>query len=247
MYRKFFLLILILSLFLIKAATYPNYIGFVNDYTNTLNSKEIDTLNALSMQLEKKTSIELVTVIIKDLGDQTIEEYANELFSQWKIGKKGKDNGILFITALNNKKTRIEVGYGLEGILPDGKTGAVLTQYILPYFRVGNFTQGLINGHVALANILAKENHVILENNQLELLPNAAKANNISFFVKVIFVVLFLLFLFFFGGNSWLLPLLFIGSAGGFNSRDFGGFGGGSGFGGFGGGFSGGGGASGSW
>ncbi|MFA5879298.1 MAG: TPM domain-containing protein [Candidatus Margulisiibacteriota bacterium] len=250
MFKRFLFIALILSFFTITAANYPNYVGFVNDYAKVLTQKEIADLNILSQELEQKTGIELVSVIIKDLGDESIEEYANNLFSAWKIGKKGKDNGILFITALDNKKTRIEVGYGLEGILPDGKTGSILSQYVLPYFKVGNINQGLVNGHAALAYILAKENGVVL-NQTLAVQPQneATAKNSAAFFIKVIFVVIFLLLLFGFGGNNWmLLPLLLLGS-GNFNSRDFGGFGGGggSGFGGFGGGFSGGGGASGGW
>ena len=163
MFKKTLLFtVLIISLCCLKAETFPKPSGYVNDFTNTLSVEQKTLLNDLSADLEKKTGIELVSVIVKNLDGDAIDDYANKLFAKWGIGKKDKNNGILFITALDDRRTRIEVGYGLEGTITDGKAGEILDQYVIPYFRVGNITKGIVIGHIAIAQILAKANGVSL-------------------------------------------------------------------------------------
>ncbi len=246
MFKKILLILLLFILGSPLFANLPNYKGYVNDFTNTLNSQEITYLNQIALQLKEKTGIEFVTVIINSFGNDTIEEYANKLFEKWGIGSKEKNDGLLFITALQERKTRIEVGYGLEGILTDGQAGSILNKFIIPYFKVGNYKKGIIVGNIAIAQYVAKANGVELSNTP-QLVPQNSEELQIPGYLKVIFVLIFalLIFISIITGNWWFIPLLFFSSS--FDSRNnFSGFGG-SGFGGFGGGLSGGGGASGSW
>ena len=81
-----------------------------------------------------------------DLGGATIEDYSVRLFEKWGIGKRGEDNGVLLIVAMAERDVRIEVGYGLEGVIPDGKAGRILDEAVLPEFRDGNYALGILNG-----------------------------------------------------------------------------------------------------
>ena len=180
---------------------------------------------------------------VKDLGGDTIENAAVTLFKEWGIGKKGKDNGILILVSINDRKAKIEVGYGLEGILPDGLCGEILRTYMLPEFKNGNYPSGLAKGAYAVALTIAKNRGVELTGAAVNMDTAPQNKPNIA---RTIFNVLFLVFLFIIFIRHPFLFLLFMGMGGGRGSGGGGGFGGG-GFGGFGGGMSGGGGASGSW
>jgi uncharacterized protein len=185
----------------------------------------------------------LVVVTLPDLGGSDIETYATGLYENWGIGEKGEDRGVLILLAQKERRVRIETGYGAEGILPDGLVGQILDDYVTPWFKRGDFSQGLLNGSLAIAQIVAREAGVQLTG-KMEL--KRARRSLPSWALAIL-----PLFLFFFlvlgrrrsrmGG----LPIIFfppMGRSGGFENDDFGGFGGG--FGGFGGGMSGGGGAS---
>ena len=84
-------------------------------------------------------------------------EYSTNLFRQFGIGDKEKNNGLLILIALEERKSRIEVGYGLEGVLPDGKTGRIQDEYMIPYFKDNNFDEGILNGYKALFKEVANE------------------------------------------------------------------------------------------
>ncbi|MEW6558068.1 MAG: TPM domain-containing protein [Elusimicrobiota bacterium] len=133
-------------------------IGYISDFANILDDNTESELNSLVTQVEQKTSAEIAVVTVSSLDGMSVEDYANELFNKWGIGKKCKDNGVLVLVALNERKMRIEVGYGLEPVLPDGKCGEIRDKYILPYFRQNNYSEGIIQGTSAIAKILGLEN-----------------------------------------------------------------------------------------
>lgn len=137
----------------------------VTDYANVLSNGDKVYLENLCKDLKSKTSTELAVVIVKNMSDNgidnnkfmypDIESYAHEMFNKNGFGKKDKNNGILFLTSVGQRKTRIEVGYGLEGILNDGKCGRILDTYAIPYFKKNQFDVGVIETTKELVTILS--------------------------------------------------------------------------------------------
>jgi len=247
------LLAILITLFLLqvlsfgKETSFPEPVGYVNDFAHILLSSDVARLTNLITELERKTTSEIAIVTMDSIPEGDIESYAVDLFEAWGIGKKGEDNGLLILVAVREHLIRIEVGYGLEGTITDGLAGEVIRQKIAPKFQQGNFGGGLFNGTAALANLIASEKGVELL--ALSSLPQenyevAVERRSQRKRALVNLVYLFLI-LFFLGGRFFLLPWLFFMGGGGFWGRGRGGFGGG--FGGFGGGLSGGGGATGRW
>jgi len=245
-------LVILAALFLFQVpcfgrkASFPNPVGYVNDFAHILSSSDIARLTDLITELERKTTSEIAIVTLDRIPEGDIESYAVDLFEAWGIGKKGEDNGLLVLVSVGERLIRIEVGYGLEGIITDGIAGEVIRQKIAPNFQKGNFGEGLFQGAAALANLIAKEKGVELST--LSSLPEEyygmpREGSTHSRRVELNLLYLFLI-LFFLGGRFFFLPWLFFIPRG-FWGRGSGGFGGG--FGGFGGGSSGGGGATGRW
>lgn len=120
-----------------------NPTGFVNDYAGMLSAEQKQTLENKLSQFEKDSSNEISVVTIQNLQGDTIENFAVELFKQWGIGKKGKDNGVLVLVALQDRKMRIEVGYGLEGTLTDAQSSWIINDIMKPAFRENNYYKGI--------------------------------------------------------------------------------------------------------
>jgi uncharacterized protein len=201
----------------------------------------------ITTELIKKTGIPVVVVTMPDIGGAEYNDYANRLYEAWGIGKKGEDKGVLIFVTVKERKMRIETGYGLEGILPDGLAGEIRDRYMIPSLRENRFGEGLLNGTIAISQIIAKETGVKLTG-QLQARAPKKRRSRLSI-LPLIFILLIFVFAGRRRGGSWLLLPLFLGRGGGFGhgygaggfGGSFGGFGGG--FGGFGGGMSGGGGA----
>lgn len=154
------LVVLLLFPTLLLAANYPSSEGYVNDFAGLMDSETKQKLVELTRDLEAKTGAELAIVSVKSLQGKDIETYSNEIFKQWEIGKAKEDNGVLLLVALNERKVRIEVGYGLEGVLPDGKTGRILDERVLPYFKENQYAEGLYAGAQAIAAEIYREAQV---------------------------------------------------------------------------------------
>ncbi|HSW58727.1 MAG TPA: TPM domain-containing protein [Dehalococcoidales bacterium] len=152
------LLVLLLAGSPLQAQSYPQPVGFINDFGYLLKDETITRLEARLVALEKDTSAELAVVTLDNLAGHSLEEYAAGLFSDWKIGKTGKDNGVLLLVAwdqnVSRYRYRIEVGYGLEGVITDGRAGRVLDNDILPQTRKGDFDAGIEAGVIALENYI---------------------------------------------------------------------------------------------
>lgn len=243
-------LFLITSIFLLFSCAAQGEIpvpeGFLNDFANVISPEYKEKINALLNEIEQKTSAEVCVVTSSSVEPYGENEYAQMLFDSWQIGNKGKDNGILILLAVKERRWRIHTGYGVEGILPDGVCGEIGRKYMVPYFKDGKYSEGLYSGVTAVANIISKDAHITLVNlNGIRYFKE--KSQDVFGDATRLFVPLFI-FLFFY-------IVLFISSRkrgrgmrdGGYQNGDFygGGFGGfgGGGFGGFGGGMSGGGGA----
>ena len=232
------------------AITFPEHKGAVNDFAGVISSDDEQRIEAVCRQLWEKTGVAVVVVTIKTLGDDTyLEDYAVRLYEKWGIGKKGENRGVLILNVTEDRKIRIEVGYGMEGLIPDGRAGEIRDRYLIPYLRRGEYGQAFYAAVSAIATIVANDAGIELDGvSRPAPVKRRSKSNPIS---KIIPLLIFFLI---FGTRGRILPWLILGSMMGGSSRRHGGFGGGfggggfgGGFGGFGGGMSGGGGASGSY
>lgn len=131
--------------------------GRVADGAGLLTQGEIDQLNATIQRLDAQNGVEIGVATVQSAAPLTPEEYATALFAQWGIGKKGADNGLLVLIALKERRIKVEVGYGLEGILPDGRVGRLLDDYAMPSLRQGRYGAGLVSLTTELAKIAAAE------------------------------------------------------------------------------------------
>ena len=128
----------------------PKPAFYVNDFAGVLDEATEQYIINRAAALESRTTAQLVVVTMSDIGERAIEEYANDLFNKWGIGSADKDNGVLILLDVGGRQSRIEVGYGLEGALPDGKTGRIQDDYMIPYFKQNDFSQGVRQGFNAL-------------------------------------------------------------------------------------------------
>lgn len=128
----------------------PTSAFYINDFADILDFETEQYMKEAAAALEIRTTAQLVVVTVSDMGDQVLENYTIDLFRKWGIGSEDKNNGVLIFLDIGTRQSRIEVGYGLEGALPDGKTGRIQDEYMLPYFRENDFQQGLRQGFNAL-------------------------------------------------------------------------------------------------
>lgn len=120
--------------------------------------EKITYSDRLLVQLEKDTTAEVAVVTINTIEGQNIDDYANKLFNKWGIGKKDKNNGILFLIDLGDRKTRIEVGYGLESVITDEVAQNILDNKVLPQFTIQNYENGILNGTQAIEEHIRQVN-----------------------------------------------------------------------------------------
>ena len=157
-----FLLIFLILPFLVYAQNIPQAKGWVNDFAGVISKEYKEKLNSLIEELEQKTTAEIAVVTVSSIVPYDEKEYARLLFDNWKPGKKGKDNGVLVLLAIKERRWRIETGYGVEGILPDGLCGEISRNYMVPYFKEGNYGEGLYQGVLKISQVIAKDSHVSL-------------------------------------------------------------------------------------
>ena len=203
-YLKNIVMIILLCLFLYipiisKAIVVkPTNDFYVNDYANILSETVERFIQNTSVNLERKTGVQVVVVTVSSLEGKSIEEYANELFNKWGIGDHKKDNGLLLLCSLDDRKFRIEVGYGLEGVLPDGKTGRIQDEYIIPYLRNNNFNKGILEGYKACVSSVATEYDIEIDeidkneyNRQIEQKKNGFVIMDFLYILFICFIIYF--------------------------------------------------------
>ena len=118
---------------------------YVNDFADILSDETEQFIFENSEKLEEATTAQIVVVTVQNLDGKGIEEYATGLFREYGIGDDEKNNGLLLLLALEERQFRVEVGYGLEGCLPDAKTGRFQDDYMIPYFKENDFDAGMLN------------------------------------------------------------------------------------------------------
>ena len=213
---------------------------YVQDYAQVLSAEDKSRLLSIGQELDNKTTAQLAVVTVKTLDGQPIEDYALSILREWGIGSKEKNNGALIVVAVQDRRSRIEVGYGLEGLLTDGLTGRIQDQAMIPYFRKGNYAAGIVNGYAVTASLIAKDAGIQLTAINSEQIAVPAKTTNNTnqeypFWLKLLIgagIVLLLIIdnLFLGGVLTQMLFFMFLRGRGGGGGR--GGFGGGSGGGG---------------
>lgn len=233
----------------------PKPTDYVNDFAHVLSPEAVAKIDSLCAQLDHtKANAQIAVVTVKTLDGEDSAQWANELEDQWKIGRKGSDRGVLVLLAIDDHKRRIEVGYGLEGILNDAKLGDIGREMV-PYLRAQDYDNAVLLAVGQVGQVIADDSGVTLTGQRVQAPSHVHQSRSISP------LLLFVMILIFFGGFGLLRLLLFLGVLGGgfrggpwlgggpFIGGGWGGGGGdsGGGFGGFGGGSFGGGGAGGDW
>ena len=229
----------------------PNPARLVNDAAGILNPTEVATLEKKLVALDDSSSNQIVVVIVPSLDDYPIEDYAIKLFRDWGIGSKEKNNGILLLISVNDRKTRIEVGYGLEGAIPDITAKSIIDNDITPNFKKNAYFEGINKATDNLAKAAVGEYKA----------PRAKGKMGAKGFIILVIIIFVIVAIVGSRGNgtggssirgggfsdfaTGMLLGSLLGGGGRGGGSDWGG--GGGGFGGFGGGSSGGGGASGGW
>jgi uncharacterized protein len=238
--------------------------GYVSDFAGVLSAQAKDKLTALCAEVQQKTKAQIAIVTVSSLEGEPIEQFSIDLATAWGIGPKQMDLGVLILLAPNDHRDRIEVGYGLEPILPDGKVGGFEREAV-PLLRQNDYSGAVLLFTQRVAAVIAADQKVTLDTLSGISPPEPGSDNSPAPFGNLVEVLIFAVFLFF--PLIGFLLRLFFGSGGSARSRRGGGMwmggpwygggsmggggswggGGGGGFGGFGGGSFGGGGATGSW
>ncbi|MEA3328462.1 MAG: TPM domain-containing protein [Candidatus Omnitrophota bacterium] len=236
-----------------QEVNYPAYSGYINDYAGIISESDKVKANNLLSELEQKTTAQVAIATLSTTAPLDISTYAVELFQHWGIGQKNKDNGLLLLIATKDRKVRIEVGYGLEGALPDAVCNQIIYKGIIPLFKNNRYSQGVLTGVNTITDLIAREYDVELTGLSQAGVPifETGPASRAKSALEILFSLIF--FILIFGFRFGLFGFLLLNSGrrrgghwfGGGYSGNMGGFSGG--FGGFGGGLSGGGGACGSW
>lgn len=206
---------------------------YVQDYADVISPNSEKIIYSLGRELDAKTTAQVTVLTLPTLDGEPIESYTLNVLRSWGIGNKDKNNGVLIVVATQDRQSRIEVGYGLEGALPDGLTGRIQDQTMLPFFREEQYDKGIVNGYAATAATVAQEYNVKL--NGVSYNPPAQKqqSDSLPLWAELLLgaavLVLLIIDNLFFGGfiTRMLIFSLFRGGRGG-----GGGFGGGSGGGG---------------
>lgn len=186
------LLLLLLPINLLAVVS-PTKDFYVNDYANVLTEETEKYIIQANLELQQKTGAQIVIVTIPSLEGQDIESYATELFREFGIGNSVKNNGVLLLCSTGERLFRIEVGYGLEGTLTDGKTGRIQDEYIIPYLRDNNYNDGIKNGFSAILDEVIHEYDITID---IQLAPKKYrfKFYRYYFILNSFFILLYSIF-----------------------------------------------------
>ncbi|NLY29154.1 MAG: TPM domain-containing protein [Firmicutes bacterium] len=139
-------------------AALPRPVGFVNDFAQVIDQRTRMELNGIAEKLRDNQGIEVAVVTVATTQPETPKQYATKLFNEWGIGGS-EDSGLLILLSVEDREIQVEVGYGLEGVLPDGKVGSILDDAVIPYFIEGDYGKGLLEGTKAFAQALSGESY----------------------------------------------------------------------------------------
>ena len=242
----FAVITLMMTAFAFAAPNFPALTGRVVDQAHVLTPDQVTMLSNKLATYEQQSGHQIVIATVSTLGGLDIADYGYQLGRTWGIGQKGKNDGVVVLVAPNEHKTRIEVGYGLEGDLTDATSSFIINQSMVPKFRTGDYVGGLWAGTDNIAKVVGGQGGAIVQAAQQQQQNKAQQGGGRAAaaipYVIFFLIVMFILFNAFRGRNAYM-PMGgsgYRGSGGGFDSGGGGGFSGG-------GGSFGGGGASGGW
>ena len=235
--RVYSLLFVFLSFLLLQSSALaetikmPAPIGdiYVQDFAKILNVDEITEIRSLGRSIEDQTTAQISVLTVDTIGENTIEEYANEAFRQYGIGNEKENNGVLLVIAVTDRLIRIEVGYGLEGRIPDGKAGRIIDEHAIPFLQSDEPNKAIVETYKALAKeVLAEygqEGGLPAPDNQVQQnTGNEGLGIPSWLLILIVVVVVFLDFKFFGGTLTYLLlSIISLGRGGGGGSRGGGG------------------------
>ena len=214
----------------------PTSSFFVNDFAGVITESDRRTMQSQGESLYSACGAQVVVATVSDLGGDDIESYSLNMARSWEIGDKDENNGVLLLLAVSERKVRIEVGYGLEGALPDSKTGRILDTYGMDYFRNDEFSEGLASVYNSLINEVYIEYGLVADENYTPVINYSGDDELFSAVVAVFVVIAVIIYLIlrrilpfgrrhyrggFYGGGSF--------GGGSFRGRGGGGFSGGGG------------------
>ncbi len=163
MKRFFFLFIAVvasLTVLLANAAAeekFPARKGMINDFANVIPADAKQQMDTIVKGVLKQTGTSVIVATVPTIGDNYIQGYVNDLYRTWGIGKKGENKGVLIFVAVKEKKVRIETGYGVEGILPDGKVGEIIRNDIVPHLKRNDYGTGLFNAVKSVSQVIIED------------------------------------------------------------------------------------------
>ena len=216
----------------------PDPVGdiYIQDFVGLLSSEQKFQLNELGRKLEDATTAQVAVLTVDSLGGLTIEEFSNQAFRKYALGSEENNNGVLLVISTGSQTgdryVRIEVGYGLEGALPDGKVGRILDEYTIPYLAEGRADEAIIQTYKVLYNEVAAEYN--WDGEAVKVTPYAETESSpwSAYIVGIIAVIIIILDMLFFGGTLTRMLLFMLARGGGGRSGPRSGGGGSSGGGG---------------
>jgi uncharacterized membrane protein YgcG len=160
-WARIFVWLVLLGLPAGAQAPFPASQGRVSDFAQVLDPSTKAQLNALAAEVEQRTTAEIAVVVVHTTAPMTLKEYVTALFNRWGVGKRGSDNGVMVLLAIQDRRVEIETGYGIEDILPDGAVGEIIRTAMLPAFERDRWGEGLVAGTQRVAQKLLEQAHTL--------------------------------------------------------------------------------------
>lgn len=183
--------LLIITTLSVSALEVPQLSGYVNDYARILSSSTKGKIESYLSAVEKSHGAQIALLSIPSLEGESLEAYSLRVVDKWKLGTEKEDNGVLLLIATSEKKIRIEVGYGLEGVITDAMSGYIIRNAIVPSFKRGNFEEGISRGLQAIGGLVAGE--VSISQSQIKKSQSEEKRGGSTPIFFIIFIIIFLL------------------------------------------------------
>jgi uncharacterized protein len=184
---------------------------YVQDFANVLSENEKIQLKNIGRSIDDQTTSQIAVLTVDSIGESSIEEYSVEAYRKFGLGTEENDNGVLLVISMQDKKIRIEVGYGLEGIIPDGKAGRILDEYAIPHLQNGQPNLAVMNTYQALANEVSGTNEFGSAPSDVQQQDSPIP----SWLLIILVIVVVVLDFMFFGGTLTYLLLSIISRGGG--------------------------------
>ena len=185
-------LIFFFPAFNLFALNVPPLRGAVNDYAKMLGSRDIQTVENYLEKLNRDTGIQIAVLTVPRLEGESIESFSIRTVEAWKLGQEGKDNGVLLLIAAAEKKIRIEVGYGLEGVLTDMQAGLIIRKIITPYFKSGDYGKGVAAAVRQIAALAVPDAAEFADTDESFIIAEEDKTEEGGFLSFVVLLIFFL-------------------------------------------------------